>query len=299
MKLLAVGSVAYDSIKTPYGEVNRVMGGAATFFSLAASFFTEPAVVAVVGDDYGDAQFQVFLEKGIDIRLIQRQAGASFFWKGEYGPNLNEAKTLATELNVFAGFTPGILPEYRQTPYLFLGNIHPDLQNHVLDQMTRPRLVVLDTMNYWIQNTPSELARVLSRVDILLLNEGEARQLSGEYQLLKTMRRIGGMGPHTVVIKRGEYGAAVWNRNNLFLVPAFPVENLCDPTGCGDSFAGGFVGYLAGRGECQDADLRRAVLYGTVMASFKIEAFSVERLRSLTFPEIQERFDRFHAMIAV
>ncbi len=299
MTLLAVGSVAFDSVKTPFGQVERVVGGSATYFSLSASYFTDVSIVAVVGDDFTAEYFDLFKQKGIDVRQIQRMAGKSFFWRGEYNENLNEATTLSTELNVFADFRPEVHPEYRQTPYLFLGNIDPDLQNHVLDQVQSPRLVGLDTMNFWIQSKPESLAQVLSRVDVLLINEGEARMLSGEYHMVRAARKVAAMGPRILVIKRGEYGAMVYMDDEFFLTPAFPLDELADPTGAGDCFAGGFMGYLAGCGRVDRDDVRQAVLYGTIMASFDVEKFSIERISRLTFPEIRDRFDRFHTMTQV
>ena len=299
IRLLAVGSVAFDSVQTPFGHADRVVGGSATYFSLAASYFTDVAIVAVVGEDFREEHFRPFIEKGIDVRQVQRAPGKSFYWAGEYGANLNEAKTLVTELNVFADFQPEIHPDYRRAPVLFLGNIDPVLQNHVLDQMERPRLTGLDTMNYWIQNRPRELAAVLSRIDILFVNETETRMLTGEYHLLRALRRITAMGPRTVVVKRGEYGALVYREGELFIAPAYLMDEVSDPTGAGDCFGGGFMGYLASVPEADFPALRQAVLYGTTMASFNIESFSVERLRSLTFPEIRERCERFRRMITV
>jgi sugar/nucleoside kinase (ribokinase family) len=299
MTLLAVGSVAFDSIKTPYGEAEKVVGGSATYFSLTASFFTDVAVLAVVGEDFGEEHFRLFADKGIDTRQVKRTKGKSFFWKGEYGQNLNEAKTLSTELNVFADFRPDVLSDYRETPFLFLGNIDPDLQNHVLNQMKRPLLVGLDTMNFWISGKADALARVLARVDVLLINEGEARMLSGENNLMRAMRKVSAMGPRAVIVKRGEYGSVAFMDGSIFMAPAYPLESIADPTGAGDCFAGGFMGYLANRGEWSPGEIRRAVLYGTTMASFNIEKFSVDRLISLTFPEIRARFEHLQSMIAI
>lgn len=299
MTLLAVGSVAFDSIKTPYGEAEKVVGGSATYFSLTASFFTDVAVLAVVGEDFGEEHFRLFADKGIDTRQIKRAKGKSFFWKGEYGQNLNEAKTLSTELNVFADFKPDVLPDYRETPFLFLGNIDPDLQNHVLNQMKRPLLVGLDTMNFWISGKADALARVLARVDVLLINEGEVRMLSGENNLIRAVRKVSAMGPRAVIVKRGEYGSVAFMDGSFFMAPAYPLEFIADPTGAGDCFAGGFMGYLANRGEWSPGEIRRAVLYGTTMASFNIEKFSVDRLISLTFPDIRARFEHLQSMITI
>lgn len=299
MSLLAIGSVAFDSVTTPFGRAERVVGGSATYFSLVASFFTDVAVVAVVGEDFTDEHLRIFLDHGIDIRQIQRRRGKSFFWAGEYNRDLNEAHTLATELNVFAEFKPEVHPDHRRVRHLFLGNIDPDLQHHVLDQMEGDPLVALDSMNYWIQSKPDALARVLSRVHILLLNEGEARMLTGEYHLVTAVRRIAALGPRTIVVKRGEYGSLVSHAGELFVAPAYPMETVMDPTGAGDCFAGGFMGYLASADRNDMAAIRTAVLYGSVMASFDIEAFSVDRLRELTFPDIQARLERFRQVIGV
>jgi len=227
---------------------------------------------------------------------VNRVAGKSFFWAGEYNENLNERTTLATELNVFADFRPEILPDYRRHPYLFLGNIEPELQLHVLDQMDQPKLVALDTMNYWIETRPEALAEVLRRVDILLINDEEARMLSGKYNLIQAAEAVQAMGPEVLIIKRGEHGATVFMPGEYFLVPAFPLRELSDPTGAGDCFAGGFMGYLAGKDAKSNDEIRQATIYGTVMASFDVEKFSVDGIRSLTFPEIQARRDNFLAM---
>jgi sugar/nucleoside kinase (ribokinase family) len=291
--------MAFDSVKTPYGKAHRVLGGSLTYFSIAASYFTDVAVVAVVGEDFTDEHFAAFREKGIDTRQVNRVAGKSFYWAGEYNENLNERTTLATELNVFADFRPDILPAYRRHPYLFLGNIEPELQIHVLDQMEQPKLVALDTMNYWIESRPEALAEVLRRVDVLLINDEEARMLSGHYNLVQAAEAVQAMGPDVLIIKRGEHGATVFMPGEYFLVPAYPLRELSDPTGAGDCFAGGFMGYLAGKDARSNAEIRQATIYGTIMASFDVEKFSVDGIRSLTFPEIQARYEEFLAMTGV
>lgn len=288
MSLLAVGSVAFDGVKTPYGEVERAVGGSATYFGISASYFTDVAVVAVVGEDFGEAELALFTDKGIDIRQIRREKGKSFYWKGEYN-DMNEAVTLATDLNVFAGFRPEIHPDHRKTPFVFLGNIDPHLQLHVLGQMEKPRLVGMDTMNYWIHSQPAALREVLKKVDVLFVNETEARMLSGQRNTVKCARAIREMGPGAVVIKRGEFGAAAFYPGGCFMAPAFPLEDVRDTTGAGDSFAGGFMGYAASRGDLAPEVIRNAVLYGTTMASFNVEDFSVGRLKDLSFPEIESR----------
>lgn len=291
--ILTVGSVAFDSIKTPFGERSRVVGGAATFFSVAASFFTDVRLVAVVGEDFADEQMQVFGGRRIDLTGLQRVPGETFRWKGEYNSDLNSRETIYTHLNVFDQFRP-VLPEnYRPTPFVFLANIHPALQLEVLDQVQAPRFVAADTMNFWIDSTPDDLRAVLARVDALVINDEEARQLSGEANLVKAARVIRHMGPPLLIIKRGEYGVLMTRAEALFAVPAMPLEDVSDPTGAGDTFAGGFMGYLASAGEITDAAVSRAIIAGSAMASFAVEDFGLDRLLSLTQDEVRCRFDAF------
>ncbi|HCE03457.1 MAG TPA: sugar kinase [Acidobacteria bacterium] len=291
--MLTVGSVAFDSIKTPFGERSRVVGGAATFFSVAASFFTDVRLVAVVGEDFADEQMQVFGGRRIDLTGLQRVPGETFRWKGEYNSDLNSRETIYTHLNVFDQFRP-VLPEsYRPTPFVFLANIHPALQLEVLDQVQAPRFVAADTMNFWIDSTPDDLRAVLARVDALVINDEEARQLSGEANLVKAARVIRHMGPPLLIIKRGEYGVLMTRAEELFAVPAMPLEDVSDPTGAGDTFAGGFMGYLASAGEITDAAVSRAIIAGSAMASFAVEDFGLDRLLSLTQDEVRCRFDAF------
>ena len=291
--ILTVGSVAFDSIKTPFGERSRVVGGAATFFSVAASFFTDVRLVAVVGEDFADEQMQVFGGRRIDLTGLQRVPGETFRWKGEYNSDLNSRETIYTHLNVFDQFRP-VLPEsYRPTPFVFLANIHPALQLEVLDQVQAPRFVAADTMNFWIDSTPDDLRAVLARVDALVINDEEARQLSGEANLVKAARVIRHMGPPLLIIKRGEYGVLMTRAEELFAVPAMPLEDVSDPTGAGDTFAGGFMGYLASAGEITDAAVSRAIIAGSAMASFAVEDFGLDRLLSLTQDEVRRRFDAF------
>ncbi len=291
--ILTVGSVAFDSIKTPFGERSRVVGGAATFFSVAASFFTDVRLVAVVGEDFADEQMQVFGGRRIDLTGLQRVPGETFRWKGEYNFDLNSRETIYTHLNVFDQFRP-VLPEsYRPTPFVFLANIHPALQLEVLDQVQAPRFVAADTMNFWIDSTPDDLRAVLARVDALVINDEEARQLSGEANLVKAARVIRHMGPPLLIIKRGEYGVLMTRAEALFAVPAMPLEDVSDPTGAGDTFAGGFMGYLASAGEITDAAVSRAIIAGSAMASFAVEDFGLDRLLSLTQDEVRRRFDAF------
>ncbi len=297
MSLLVVGSVAFDALETPFGKVERTIGGAATYFSLAASFFTHVNLVAVVGDDFSGKDAAIFRGRRIDLAGLERAPGKTFFWAGRYGENLNDRVTLATELNVFANFNPKLPPAYRDSSYIFLANIDPTLQRAVLGQVRRrPRLVALDTMNYWIERTPAELRETLRHTQVLMINDAETRQLSNEHNLLRAARHIFRMGPRTLVIKRGEHGAMMVHDNSAFCVPAFPLEQVHDPTGAGDCFAGGFMGYLAGVGSTSDAALRRAMVYGSVMGSFAVERFGVDRLRTLTRREITARARHFQRL---
>jgi sugar/nucleoside kinase (ribokinase family) len=290
MNILVVGSVAFDAVKTPFGAVERMLGGSATYFSLAASFFAGLRVVAVVGDDFTDAEMAVFREKNISTAGLERAPGRTFFWSGEYTDNLNDRVTLDTQLNVFADFQPKIPAEYRDSELLFLGNIDPELQRNVQAQLSAPRLVAGDTMNFWIQGKPEALRRTLGGLHVLVINDGEARLLSGEYNLPAAARSIHAMGPRILVIKRGEYGALLFVDGKVFCAPGFLLEQVCDPTGAGDSFAGGFMGALAEAGGFDQAALRRAMIYGSVLGSFAVERFGVERLRRLTRQEIDARY---------
>lgn len=292
--ILAVGSVAFDTIKTPFGEASRVVGGAATYFSIAAAFFTDVRIVAVVGEDFGENVEKVFGGRRIDLSGLEKVPGETFRWKGEYGFDLNSRETIYTYLNVFEHFKPKIPAGHRSSPFVFLGNIHPTLQLEVLDQVEKPKLVGADTMNYWIEGTPDELRKILRRVDILLINDSEARELAGEANLVKAARTIQAMGPKTLVIKRGEHGVLMTRSSGgFFAAPAMPLEEVFDPTGAGDTFAGGFLGYLASCETVDDGALARAIIYGSTMASFAVEDFSVERLLRLTSPEVTARFNEF------
>ena len=261
MSLLVVGSVAFDGLQTPYGSTDRTLGGAATYFSLAASLLAPVRLVGVVGDDFGASEEAVFAGRKIDLRGLERAPGKSFFWAGKYSDDLRTRETLRTDLNVFAAFDPKLPDAYRDSEFVFLGNIDPTLQRNVLNQMRRkPKLVALDTMNYWISRTPDELAKTLRLIDALLINDEEAVQLAGEHNLLRAVRRIFNMGPKAVVIKRGEYGAMLFHRDAILAVPAYPLENVHDPTGAGDSFAGGFMGYLSRAKKTDHVSLRRAIV---------------------------------------
>jgi sugar/nucleoside kinase (ribokinase family) len=298
--LLVVGSVALDSVETPFGKVREVLGGSATYFSYSASFFTQVRLVATVGEDFPEAHLRLLEDRGVDTGGLQTSAGRTFRWTGEYGYDLNEAKTLETQLNVFAEFRPVLTDGLGRVPYLFLANIDPELQLDVLRQMKeRPRLVALDTMNFWIQGKREALRRVLSEVDVITINDGEARQLASEPNLIRAARAISAMGPRTVVVKRGEYGALLMTDGTLFSVPAYPLESVYDPTGAGDTFAGGFMGYLAAQDRVDAAAMRRAIVYGTVMASFTVEDFSLKRLTLLKPADIAERYAALHELIRV
>jgi sugar/nucleoside kinase (ribokinase family) len=293
MSILVVGSVAFDSVKTPFGEVKEILGGSATYFSVAASFFSPVKLVAVVGDDFGEENLEVFEKHSVDTDGLKHVPGRTFRWSGEYGFALNEAKTLETQLNVFESFRPEIPEAYRHSEYVFLGNIDPILQREVLQQVSKPKLVACDTMNYWIQSKPDELKKTLALVDILIINDSEARMMTNESNLTKAAKQIRSWGPKALVVKKGEYGVAMFMDGSIFGAPAYPLEEVFDPTGAGDSFAGGFVGYLAKAGRFDEPIIRKAVIYGSVMASFDVEDFSLNRLQTLSPSQIQERYRAF------
>lgn len=293
MSILAVGSVAFDTVETPFGRAERVLGGSASFFSVAASFFTPVNLVAVVGSDFGEAQLQAFRGRNIDLEGLERQSGATFHWQGRYSYDLNARDTICTDLNVFESFKPRIPERYRQSSHVFLGNIDPLLQRQVLEQVERPRLVACDTMNFWISGKPAELRETLRRVDVLLLNDSEARELSGEWNVVKAARAIRAMGPRTLVIKKGEHGVLMFSEAGSFAAPAYPLEQVFDPTGAGDTFGGGFLGYLAAHEGHSESTLRRAIVMGSTLASFCVEGFSLDRLLTLTRAEIDDRFRLF------
>jgi sugar/nucleoside kinase (ribokinase family) len=303
MSILVVGSVAFDDVTSPSGSVKNILAGAATYFSLAASYFTKVRVVAVVGEDFGAEQEKVFQTRGIDTRGIEHAAGKTFRWGGSYSENLNEAKTTFTDLNVFESFQPRIPKEYEDTDCLFLANIQPTLQAEVRRKMPAVRLTGGDTMNYWIQRAPKELAETLKLVDVLLINDTETKMLAGESNLPRAALKVLAMGPQALVIKHGEYGATIFFREGAFglghhpfRAPALPIEEVKDPTGAGDSFAGGFMGYLASQGEVNREVLKRSLFYGGVMGSFAVERFGTERLQSLTREEIDARFQIFREL---
>lgn len=293
MSILVVGSLALDSVKTPFGNTEEDLGGSATHFTAAASFFTKVRIVGVVGEDFPHHELGFLKKRGVDLSGISVAKGRTFRWKGEYGFDLNVARTLETQLNVFADFRPEIPAAMQTAEYLFLGNIHPCLQAEVLRQIRRPRLVALDTMNFWIEGETRALKEVIARVDLVIINEGEARELTKSASLVQAARKIRQWGPKTVVIKRGEYGALLFHKNEIFSAPGLPIESVKDPTGAGDSFAGGFMGYLAAKGKMSPQILRQAVVVGSTMASFNVEEFSCRRLKRLTRPEINRRIGEF------
>lgn len=293
MSILVVGSVAFDSVSTPFGTADEVLGGSGTYFSTSASFFTDVNLVAVVGEDFPPAELDFLRSRNIDLAGLSTSPGRTFRWRGEYGYDLNEAHTLDTQLNVFETFRPELPENYRDAEYVFLANIDPELQLEVLQQVRKPRLVACDTMNFWISGKKQALLETLKRVDILMINEGEVRQLADEPNLVKAARSILAAGPKTLVVKRGEYGALMFSEHSIFAAPAYPLETVFDPTGAGDTFAGGFMGYLAANGNLSEASVRQAIIFGSVMASFTVEDFSLDRLRRLEYREIEERFRRF------
>ncbi len=298
MSIIAVGSVAYDSLKTPYGERERVLGGSATYFSIGASLFTHVNLVGVVGEDFDDADLNLLKSRDVSLEGLVHRPGKTFFWKGEYGSNLNEAITHDTQLNVFAEFDPEIPDSYLDSDIVFLGNIHPVLQGKVIDEAGKGRFVACDTMNLWINETRDDLLKVLKETNLLFVNEGEAKLLTGEPNTIRTGKRILEMGPEMVCIKRGEFGSILMDRENIAMVPAFPVEKVIDPTGAGDTFAAGFLGYAAGKGSLDFSTCREAVKVGTVLSSLEIEDFSVERLKTITMEEINRRLVEYRKIIS-
>ncbi len=293
MGLLVVGSMAIDSVKTPFGEREEAVGGSATYFSVAASYFTDVRLVAVVGADFPADTLEFLEERKIDTSGIERSEGETFRWKGEYGFDLNTAHTLDTQLNVFESFSPKLPDNFRDTGFVFLANIDPELQAAVLGQANSPRLVACDTMNFWIEGKREELLKTLSMVDLVVINDAEARALSREANIARAARRIREVGPKTLVVKQGEYGALLFHEDGVFSAPGLPIEDVCDPTGAGDSFAGGFMGHIAATGDLSEAGMRRAVVFGSVMASFNVESFSYDRMRALTAEEIDARYRAF------
>jgi len=296
MSILAVGSMAFDSVETPFGKAEEVLGGSATYFSTAASFFTPVNLVAVVGHDFPEEHIDFLRQRGVNTDGISRNAGRTFRWKGAYGYDLNEATTLDTQLNVLADFDPQLPEHYRDVRYVFLGNIDPELQLNVLKQVIRPQIVACDSMNFWIEGKRDALLQTLKHVDILLINEAEVRQLAQEPNIVKAAQNVLSMGPATLVVKQGEYGALMFTQHSVFSAPAYPLEAVFDPTGAGDSFAGGFMGYLSSVNNLSDEAVRQAIIFGSVMASFNVEEFSLERMRTLDIEQIRDRYRKFQLL---
>jgi sugar/nucleoside kinase (ribokinase family) len=293
MNVLAVGTVAFDSIETPSGSAERILGGSASYFALGASFFAPVRIVGVVGDDFPQDYLDLFTKRNIDIEGIERAKGSTFHWRGRYHEDINLRDTIELDLNVLAGFDPKLPERYRDAEYVFLGNIDPSMQLKVLDQIRRLKLVVCDTMDHWIGQSRDELRKVLQRIEILVVNDSEARMLSGYDNIIKAARAILKMGPQMVLIKRGEYGVLQFSDSSMFATPAYPLEEVFDPTGAGDSFAGGFLGQLARSNDQSQGGLRRAIVYGSVVASFTVEDFGVKRLTDASLADIEDRYQRF------
>jgi len=297
MSIVVVGSVALDSVETPFGKIDKALGGSATFFSVAATFFTKDVkLVGIVGEDFPQEHTDFLRSRGIDLTGLERVSGKTFYWSGRYGDNLNVAETILTELNVFEKFAPKLPESYKDAKYVFLANINPELQMDVLRQVRDPELVVCDTMNLWISTKRAELLETIKHVDIFVLNDSEARQLTGESNINRAAKKILDLGPDRIIIKKGEHGSATFTRESYFSCPAYPLESVFDPTGAGDTFAGGFLGYLASAAEMSESNIRKAIVYGTVLASFNVEDFSLNRQRSLTRGELESRFDMMRAM---
>lgn len=293
MGILVVGSVALDSIQTPFGKRDDVLGGSATYFSIAASFFSKVNIVATVGEDFPKRYQMLFRSKNIGTGGLAISPGKTFRWKGRYDYDLNTAHTIYTRLNVFKNFKPDVPRNLRDSKFVFLANIDPELQYNVLSQIKNPRLVACDSMNYWIENKRKGLERILDKIDILLLNDSEARQFSGESNLMKAARIIASFGPRSVIIKRGEYGVIYFSKNSHFIAPAYLLESLYDPTGAGDTFAGGLMGFLSRANRIDESAIRKAIIYGSILASFAVEDFSVNRLLEITMDDIRARYGHF------
>lgn len=296
MGIVVVGTVAFDTVETPFGKGENVLGGSATYFSTSASFFSDVSLVAVVGEDFPEEHVSFLKSREIDLQGLQRIPGKTFHWSGKYGYDLNEAQTLDTQLNVLLDFKPELPAAYRTTDVLFLANIDPELQLQVLDQVDKPRLTACDSMNFWISSKPEALKEVMRRVDIVVINEGEARMLTGEANLVKAARQMINQGCKRLVVKRGEYGVLMFTADTVFAAPAWPLEEVFDPTGAGDTFAGGFMGYLANTGDLSEEGIRQALVFGSVMASFNVEDFSLNRMKRLTYPEIEARYRSFKGL---
>ncbi len=297
MSILVVGSIALDTVETPFGKVKNTVGGSAVYFSLAASYFAKVNVVGIVGSDFPEGVLKLLDKKGIDTKGIVIERGKTFRWKGRYDFDLNTAHTLETQLNVFAHFKPKIPPDYTSSEYVFLGNIHPELQLDVLKFVNSPKLIACDTMNYWIERENKKLKKVIRNIDMVIINEAEARELAGEPNTIRAAKKIITMGPKYIIIKRGEYGAMFFSRKNLFVLPAFPLEQIFDPTGAGDSFAGGFFGYIANCGNVEEETMKQAMVAGSVIASFNVEDFGIKKLSRLKYQEISKRLNFFKNLV--
>ena len=299
MTVLVVGSVALDSVETPFGRADDALGGSATYFAASASHHTPVQLVGVVGNDYPMDKLRVLEARGVDLSGLEQADGESFRWRGRYRHDLNSAETLETRLGVFSHFRPKIPAQFKRAKYVFLGNIDPRLQIEVLSQVDKPKLVACDTMNFWIESRRDDLIQLLGKVDLITLNDAEARQLTEEANLVRAARWIMARGPKTVVIKKGEHGAFMFHADRVFFAPAYPLDSVFDPTGAGDSFAGGFMGYLAKTDDLSEANLRRAVVYGSVMGSFVVEGFSITRLLEIGSDDIARRVAEFHRLVSV
>jgi len=296
MSILVVGTVALDTVKTPFGKCKEILGGSATYFSVSASFFTPVDLVAVIGKDFPRKHVDFLKKRGVGTGGLVREKGKTFRWEGEYGWDFSNPRTIATHLNVLSGFNPNLPEEYRRSPHVFLANIDPDIQRHVLRQLSRRKLVACDTMNYWIENKRGSLMKLLKDVDIFFLNESETRELTGEASIVKAAKAIRRFGPKTVIIKKGEHGSLLFAGNSIFSTPAYLMESIFDPTGAGDTFAGGVMGYLASRKSVNKRALRKAVVYGGVMATFAVEDFSLRRLGAINKKDIAKRFREFRKL---
>ncbi|MEW6680951.1 MAG: PfkB family carbohydrate kinase [bacterium] len=293
MNVLIVGSIGIDSIKTPFGEIEEVLGGAAIYASISCSFFSQPRILSIAGSDFPSEYLSLLRSYEIDTEGLRIIPGKTFRWRGFYTYELNEAKTLETQLNVLSNFDASLPSSYKDLKYIFLGNIDPELQIRVIEQIENPELIVLDTMNYWIENKPEHLKEAIKKANIIIINDGEARELTKEPNLVKAAGKIRQLGPEIVIIKKGEHGCLMFQNNRIFSAPAYPLENIFDPTGAGDTFGGAFIGYLADVSGKSDEELRRAVIFGSAMASFVVEEFSINRMKNLTWEEIKERYYQF------
>lgn len=296
MSILVVGSIALDTVETPFGQAEEALGGAAVYFSYAASFFNRVRLVGVIGDDFPDEHIDLLKGRNIDLAGLERGSGSTFRWKGRYDFDLNEAHTLDTQLNVFESFAPKIPEDFKDSDFVFLANIQPELQLQVAEQVNSPRVIACDTMNFWIEGAYDALRETLRKVDILVINDAETRELASEPSLVKAARQILEWGPKTLVVKRGEYGVLMFHGSSVFSAPAYPLEDVFDPTGAGDTFAGGFMGYLSTQEDLSEAAIRQAIIFGSTLASFNVEDFSLNRMKTLEMDEILERFNEFRQL---